>query len=135
MLSDLVRVVSWIGRRMDLNATAVGKALIAYLPEHEFEAQVRPSQLPRHNDRTIATIAALRRELDRVRQLGYSTCDEEDEVGVRCVGAPILNGSGHSVAAISVAGTTMQIPPERVPVLGEQVKAAAADISARIQGR
>ena len=54
-----VRVVSWIGRRMDLNATAVGKALIAYLPAHEFEAQVRPSQLPRHNDRTIATIAAL----------------------------------------------------------------------------
>jgi IclR family KDG regulon transcriptional repressor len=130
-----VRVVSWIGRRMDLNATAVGKALIAYLPEHEFEAQVRPSQLPRHNDRTIATIAALRRELDRVRQLGYSTCDEEDEIGVRCVGAPILNGSGHAVAAISVAGTTMQIPPERVPVLGEQVKAAAAEISARIQGR
>ena len=40
-----IRVVSWIGRRMDLNSTAVGKALIAYLPEAEFEAQVRPSQL------------------------------------------------------------------------------------------
>jgi DNA-binding IclR family transcriptional regulator len=130
-----VRVVSWVGRRMDVNSTAVGKALIAYLPEVEFDAQVRPSQLSRHNDRTIGTIAALRRELDRVRQLGYSTCDEEDEIGVRCVGAPILNATGHSVAAISVSGTTTQIPVERIPELGEQVRTAAAEISARIQGR
>ena len=86
-----IRVVSWIGRRMDLNSTAVGKALIAHLPDAEFDAQVRPSQLARHNDRTIGSMAALRKELDRVRQLGYSVCDEEDEIGVRCVGAPILD--------------------------------------------
>lgn len=128
-----VRVVSWIGRRMDLNSTAVGKALIAHLPEPEFEAEVRATQLARHNDRTIATMTALRRELERVRQLGYSVCDEEDEVGVRCVGAAVLNHHGHSIAAISVAGTTMQIPPERVAALGEQVKGAAAEISARVQ--
>ena len=130
-----VRVVSWVGRRMDVNSTAVGKALIAFLPEVEFDAQVRPTQLSRHNDRTIGTIAALRRELDGVRQLGYSTCDEEDEIGVRCVGAPILNAAGRSIAAISVSGTTTQIPVERIAELGEQVKAAAAEISARVQGR
>jgi DNA-binding IclR family transcriptional regulator len=133
--TSTVRVVSWVGRRMDVNSTAVGKALIAYLPDTEFDAQVRPTQLPRHNDRTIGTIAALRRELNRVRQLGYSTCDEEDEIGVRCVGAPILNAAGHAVAAISVSGTTTQIPAERIPELGAQVKAAAAEISARVQGR
>jgi DNA-binding IclR family transcriptional regulator len=130
-----VRVVSWVGRRMDVNSTAVGKALIAYLPEVEFDAQVRPTQLPRHNDRTIGTISALRRELERVRQLGYSTCDEEDIIGVRCVGAPVLNAGGHAVAAISVSGTTTQIPAERIAELGEQVKGAAAEISARVQGR
>jgi DNA-binding IclR family transcriptional regulator len=128
-----IRVVSWIGRRMDLNSTAVGKALIAYLPETEFEAQVRPSQLTRHNDRTIGSMAALRKELERVRQLGYSLCDEEDEIGVRCVGAPVLNGRGHAIAAISVAGTTLQIPPERLEELGRAVQEAAAEISARFQ--
>lgn len=128
-----IRVVSWIGRRMDLNSTAVGKALIAHLPESEFDAQVRPSQLARHNDRTIASMTALRKELARVRHLGYSVCDEEDEIGVRSVGAPILNRHGHSIAAISVAGTTLQIPPERVDELGHTVKDAAADISARFQ--
>jgi DNA-binding IclR family transcriptional regulator len=126
-------VVSWVGRRMDLHSTAIGKALIAYVPDDEFEAQVRPTQLARHNDRTIATMAALHKELERVRQLGYAMCDEEDEVGVRCVGAPVLNGNGHALAAISVAGTTHQIPPERVPELGGQVRGAAAEISARVR--
>lgn len=129
-----IRVVSWIGRRMDLNSTAVGKALIAYLSEGDFETEVRPSQLTRHNERTIGTMSALRKELDRVRQLGYSLCDEEDEIGVRCVGAPILNARGHAIAAISVAGTTLQIPTERIPALGAEVRAAAADISARVRG-
>ena len=78
-------------------------------------------------------MVALKRELDRVRQLGYALCDEEDEVGVRCVGAAVVNAQGHSIAAISVAGTTVQIPPERIPELGEAVKAAAAEISARVQ--
>jgi DNA-binding IclR family transcriptional regulator len=128
-----IRVVSWIGRRMDLNSTAVGKALIAHLPEAEFEAQVRPSQLGRHNDRTIGSMTALRKELERVRQLGYAVCDEEDEIGVRCVGAPIVNRHGHSIAAVSVAGTTLQIPTERLGELGQAVREAAAEISARFQ--
>ena len=129
-----VRVVSWVGRRMNVNSTAIGKALIAFLPEAEFEAQIRPTQLARPNDRTIATMGALKRELDRVRQQGYSLCDEEDEIGVRCVGAPILNRGDHAMAAISVAGTTVQIPPERIPELGAAVREAAAGITARIRG-
>ena len=129
-----VRVVSWIGRRLDLNSTAVGKALLAFLPEAELDAELRAGHLTRHNDRTIPSMGALRKELDRVRLLGYAECDEEDELGVRCVGAPILDQRGHAIAAISVAGTTMQIPQDRVSTLGELVKAAGAEISSRIQG-
>lgn len=129
-----VRVVSWVGRRLNVNSTAVGKALIAFLPDAEFDAQILPSHLVRPNDRTIATMGALKRELEQVRRLGYALCDEEDEIGVRCVGAPILNGHGHAIAAISVAGTTVQIPTERITELGVTVKATAAEISARIQG-
>ena len=131
--SSPIRVVSWIGRRMNVNSTAIGKALIAFLPEPDFDAQIRPTQLARPNDRTLATMVSLKRDLERVRQLGYSLCDEEDEIGVRCVGAPVLNAQGHSIAAISVAGTTVQIPPERIAELGEAVKATALEISARVQ--
>jgi DNA-binding IclR family transcriptional regulator len=128
-----VRVVSWIGRRLAMHSTAVGKALIAFLPGTELEAELGAGELARHNDRTIASMVALRKELERVRQLGYAVCDEEDEAGVRCVGAPLLDPTGRAIAAISAAGTSVQIPQERVPALGEQVKAAAAAISTVIQ--
>ena len=129
-----VRVVSWVGRRLNVNSTAVGKALIAFLPEADFDAQIRPTRLSRPNDRTIATMAALKRELERVRQQGYAVCDEEDEIGVRCVGAPILNAFGHAIAAISVAGTTLQVPPGRIPELGTHVREAAGEIGERMRG-
>jgi DNA-binding IclR family transcriptional regulator len=132
--TSAVRVVSWVGRRLHVNSTAVGKALLAFLPEDRFDEHVRPSQLSRHNDRTIATLPELRRELANVRQQGYALCDEEDEVGVRCVGAAVLDGAGHSIAAISVAGTVTQVPADRIPALAEDVKRCAREIEARMQG-
>jgi DNA-binding IclR family transcriptional regulator len=129
-----VRVVSWVGRRLNVNSTAVGKALLAFLPDDRFEAQVRPDQLSRHNDRTIATMPELKRELAEVRRRGYALCDEEDEVGVRCVGAPVLDAEGQAVAAISVAGTLTQVPTDRIPALADAVKRCAREIEARMQG-
>jgi len=131
--TSAVRVVSWVGRRLDANSTAVGKALLAFQPPEEQERQLRSDRLPRHNDRTIATIPGLKRELERVRAQGYSLCDEEDEIGVRCVGAPILNEHGCAVAAISVAGTTTQIPADRMPALADAVVATAREISGGLQ--
>ncbi len=128
-----IRVVSWVGRRMHVNSTAVGKALIAFLPPADFDAQVHGATLPRSNEHTIATLPELERELERVRQQGYAVCDEEDEIGVRSVGAPILDRQGRAIAAISVAGTTGQVPPERLAELGEAVRAAATEIAARVQ--
>jgi DNA-binding IclR family transcriptional regulator len=128
-----IRVVSFVGRRMHVHSTAVGKALAAYLPESDLLGHMGDGPLPRANERTTVVVAEFRRELDRVREQGFALNDEEDELGVRSVGAPILNSEGVSVASISVVGTTGQIPLERVPALGLAVKTAAAEISARVQ--
>ena len=128
----LVRLASWIGRRLDVNCTGVGKVLLAFLPEDELDHLLRTKEFARHNSRTIISKHALRRELKRVKQLGYALDNEEDEPGVRCIGAPVFDENGKAVAAISVAGTTSQIGIDRVPNLARQVKRAAGSISVRL---
>lgn len=128
----LVRLASWIGRRLDVNCTGVGKVLVAYLPREEFEYLLRTKEFARHNSHTIISKSALRRELELVRQSGYALDNEEDEPGLCCLGAPVFDESGKVVAAISVAGTTSQIGADRVPMLARQVIRAARKLSRRL---
>ncbi len=125
----LLRLATWIGKRMDLHCTGGGKALIAYFPETELDRLVKECGLPRHNDNTIRSIRRLRSELALVRRLGYAFDDEEDEIGLRCVGAPIFDALGAVAAALSVSGTTLQIHPENLKDLVAEVKKTALDIS------
>jgi len=128
----LVRLASWIGRRLDVNCTGVGKALIAYLPHEELEYLIMTKDFARHNAKTVVSKGALRRELAVVRQSGYALDNEEDELGLCCLGAPVFDENGRVVAAISVAGTTSQIGTDRVPKLARQVMRAAQGISKRL---
>ncbi len=128
----LVRLASWIGRRLDVNCTGVGKVLLAFLPDDELDRLLKTKEFARHNSRTIFSKSTLKRELQLVRQSGHSFDDEEDEPGVRCIGAPVFDEDGTAVAAISVAGISSQITRNRVPVLAALVKRAAGNISARL---
>jgi DNA-binding IclR family transcriptional regulator len=128
-----VRVVSFIGRRMKIHSTAVGKALLAFLPPDSQELQLAQAPLEPQNERTIASPLDLRRDLDQVREQGYSVNDEEDELGVRAVGAPILSADGVAIAAISVVGTTGQLTLDRVTATGRAVREAALEISTHMQ--
>lgn len=129
------KLASFVGRRVDAHCTGVGKALLAFLPPGEFEQQITARGLAKHNENTIISLNALRRELAKVRELGYALDDEEDELGVRCIGAAILGHEGRPIAAISVAGTTEQIPIDYVRAVAEKVKYAAANISSRLAYR
>jgi len=128
----LVRLASWIGRRLDINCTGVGKALVAFLPDEDLEDLIKTKDFARHNQRTIVSKSALKKELMLVRQSGYALDNEEDEPGVCCLGAPVFDENGKAVAAISVAGTTSQIGPDRIPVLARQVMQAARGMSTRL---
>lgn len=98
-----IRVSSNVGTRAPAHSTAVGKALLAFQPE-EWIDRVVASGLPPSTPNTITDAKALRRELAAVRARGYAVDDEESEVGLRSMAAPIRADSGNVVAAISVAG-------------------------------
>jgi DNA-binding IclR family transcriptional regulator len=126
----MIKLATWVGRRMDVHCTGIGKALIACLPEQEFNRFIAAHELARHNARTIVSPALLKQELARVREQGYSVDDEEDEIGLRCVGTPVFGREGQVVAAVSVAGTKYQMPLNRVPSLARILKQTAEGISA-----
>ena len=123
----------WVNRRLDVNCTGVGKALAAFLPEEQFEELITTQRFARHNDNTIVTVPGLKRELSKVREQGYALDDEEDEIGVRCVGVPILDSHQRAFAAISLAGTTEQIPLDEVRTLALALKQTASEISFQLR--
>lgn len=123
------RVATWIGKRLDFHCTAVGKCLIAWQTEEEVEAIVRRQGLLRHNENTIVSISRLRRELARIRETGYSIDDEEEEIGVRCVGVPVFDSKGRVAAALSVSGTTAEIDLARCPEVAAIARNTAAALA------
>jgi DNA-binding IclR family transcriptional regulator len=128
----LNRVATWIGKRVDVHCTSLGKCLLAHLPEEDVDRLIGQHGLLRHNENTIVSPARLKRELARTRALGYAMDDEEEEIGIRCIGAPVLNWERRVVAAISVAGTTMQISSETCDEIVDRVKQTALGISRQL---
>jgi len=103
----------WTGRRTKPHAVANGKVLLAY------GAIAVPSQLDRYTEHTITTQGALRDQLAAVRRDGYATATAELEDGLVAVAAPVFDGTGACVAALSVSGPAYRMPPERLDELGK----------------
>jgi DNA-binding IclR family transcriptional regulator len=126
------RVATWVGKRMDVHCTSLGKCLIAYLPEEEIDRIIRERGLLRHNENTIVSPVRLKHDLARTRALGYAVDDQEEEIGGRCVGAPVWNWEGQVVAAVSVTGTVSRITDETLEPTAELVKRTALAVSRQL---
>ena len=123
---------STVGRRTQIYCTSIGKAFVAFLPEDRRAALVELLPFTPHTRRTITTSEALLAELDRVRKRGYAIDDEEEEEGLRCIGAPVRDYSGEVVASVSIAGPVFRVRKGRVGELSRAVVRASADLSAAL---
>jgi IclR family KDG regulon transcriptional repressor len=126
-----LRVATPIGHRESLHCSAAGKALLAFLPE-DVQRRILDQGLCRRTPNTITDPERLREHLAEVRQRGYAVDDGEGELGVRCVGAPILGRRGDVVGALSVAGPAARLAREDLDALAPTVREAAAQISQRL---
>jgi IclR family transcriptional regulator, acetate operon repressor len=129
---SFIRLDTWVGRRMDLHSTSVGKILAAFMPAVELEASVQERGLRPRTGRTITTRGQLINELRRVREAGYAVDDEENSIGVRCVAAPIFDAQGRARAALGLSGTTMQIDNASIESVGHLVVDACTEISSEL---
>jgi DNA-binding IclR family transcriptional regulator len=124
-----LRLDSWVGRHFDLHCTAVGKALICYLADSDVESLIRSRGLPRHNQNTLCRMELLKAQFTETRRLGFSTDDEEHELGVRCVASPIFNHLGGVVAAVCIFAPIGRLAPAEMPNVGAELVKAAREIS------
>lgn len=97
-------MMSRIGMRMPLYSTSFGKVLLAYSPESFINEYLKKVPLIPRTENTITDPEKLREELLRVRKQGYAFDNEENERGIKCMGAPIFDFSGNVVAAVSISG-------------------------------
>jgi DNA-binding IclR family transcriptional regulator len=125
---------AWVGRHLDLHCTAQGKALIAHLPDDELDHLLTGRELAGFTSKTILSLSALKAHLAEVRANGYAVNDEEQALGARAVAAPVVDSWGVVIAAISVRGSTQQIPSARLPDLGGEMVRAARDMSLQLSG-
>ncbi|MGC2618543.1 MAG: IclR family transcriptional regulator [Acidobacteriaceae bacterium] len=130
-----VWLASRVGASNPVHCTAMGKAILAFMPAEAAADIIARIRFTRFTPRTLLTPEALQRSLDRVRRRGYAIDDEEVECGVRCVGAPILNESGRPVAAVSVSGPSSRITQQSVPGIAEHLLRCCREISASLGTR
>ncbi|MGB5844893.1 MAG: IclR family transcriptional regulator [Anaerolineales bacterium] len=124
-----VKMRSRIGTRGHFHSTAVGKSMLAFLPEKERERILEDLHLIPLTKNTITDPAKLAANLDTIRSRGYSVDDEENEVGIRCVGVPVFDHAGRVAGAVSISGWTITMTQERLPQLGSILQDACKKIS------
>lgn len=127
--SQSVRMASTIGARNKLHCTAMGKAILAFLPGADQAKLIEQLKLTNCTAAAITDQAALVEELARVRAQKFAIDDEESEDGVRCVGAPIFDHTGRVFAAISISGPAYRLSRSRLNALSSLVIEAAQAIS------
>jgi DNA-binding IclR family transcriptional regulator len=105
----LMRVVNIVGARAPLHITAVGKLFLLEDGAEGLRGYAQRTRLPQYTRNTYTSVAALEKELDRIRRNGYAVDNEEAELGVRCIGAGVRDDAGGLVAGLSVSA-----PAERM---------------------
>lgn len=120
-----LRVIGGIGRRIPLHCTAVGKSLLAFALHIPF-----PDVLEARTETTITEPNLLRCHLEDIRAQGYAYDDQENELGVRCLAAPVYDPMGNVLATIGISGPTVRMTTDRIEPLAAQVIAAARQLSA-----
>ncbi len=126
------RLVASPGTRAVVYRTALGKAILAYLPQEQVAPVIASLTFQAFTPRTITSAAMLRRELERVAQQGYAIDDEESVLGVRCFAAPIFDQRREPVGAISVSGPTARMTDENTPRIVNAIRVAAQEVTDRL---
>jgi len=129
---ELLSIVTKIGDIEPFYCSAVGKAILAFLPQDEQNAVIDSLEMEKKTQNTITEKEQLIKELTKVAANGYAVDDEEFHIGVRCLGVPILDHSGRVVASLGISGPINRIRLDRIEEYISAMKAIALRISEKL---
>jgi DNA-binding IclR family transcriptional regulator len=127
-----LRIHSRIGASIPLYCTAVGKILLAYLPESDRESILKQLELKRFTENTASNLQELHAELQRTRKNGFACDLEEHELHIRCIAAPIWDHSGAVNASLSVTGPAVRMSNARLRQIAPLIRDVGLKISAQL---
>ena len=119
--NNTISMSSRIGKRIPMYCTATGKAILAFLPEDEVLKVWNNSKIIKLTENTNTDFILFKKELETIREKGYAIDDEENEMGVRCVGAPIFNINGEIISALSVSGPKLRVTDDKIDFISKEV--------------
>jgi IclR family transcriptional regulator, pca regulon regulatory protein len=133
----IMTIALGVGTRLPAHATSMGRVLLADLPEEELDAFLSEHELERFTPHTIVDPGALKAAVAEVRRQGWALVDQELEIGLRSVGAPITGASGRTIAALNASAAAARVSKDELetrflPALlrtAEQISAGLAQVS------
>ncbi len=120
------------GSVTDARASSVGKCLLAFSKDVDYK-KLLEKPLEKYTEFTITNREDLLNELQKIKQEGFAIDNEERELGLTCIGAPILDRNGYSIAAISISGPSARMKMSNFDEKVKKVKDIANRISISIK--
>lgn len=109
-----MRICTKIGQRLPMYCTAVGKAILAYMPQEQQTQLLNNYQFKPFTENTVSDIQTLTCQLQDIRKNGYAVEREEFEAGLICVAVPVLDDNGQPIAAISCSGPKDRMTNDKI---------------------
>ncbi|MCA9879755.1 MAG: IclR family transcriptional regulator [Thermomicrobiales bacterium] len=128
----LIRMFTEVGQRAPLYCTGGGRAILSGFTAQQVDDYLRTLQPKPWTPRTLTSREALRASIIEAQNRGFAIDDEERELGVRCVAAPIFDRTGACVAALTISGPATRMTLEEVERIGPVVRQAADECSAQL---
>src|SRR5580693_2776102 len=119
---EQLRIHSRIGAAVPLYCTAVGKVMLAYMPDKEREGLLPHLGLERFTPNTVGNLQELAAELYRVRKNGYACDLEEHELHIRCIAAPIWDHESNVGASVSITAPMVRMTATRLRQLAPLIQ-------------
>ena len=118
-----------LGPRVPAYCTAIGKAILAWLPEAGLDAYLKQVVFIKFTQHTLDNKAALLEDLDQVRRRGYAEDREEYLMGLACISLPLFDYTGRPVGSVSLSGSSSQIFDQPIEEKARYLSQTAMEIS------